>query len=89
MKLIPCSWRTTDMIIKTYYSIPYTHINKVVYELPRHEEVNKFTKMSLVFKNGIWNVVADVYPTQKQGRELISCESKENSYSFPSDKHHI
>jgi len=53
------------MLIKTYYSIPYTHINKIVYELPRHEEVNKFTKMSLVFKNGGWNVVADVYPRLK------------------------
>ena len=58
MKLLPCSWRTTDMIIKTYYSIPYTHIIKIVYELPRHVEVNKFTKMSLLQKNGNWYVVA-------------------------------
>ena len=75
--------------MKTYYSIPYSHINHIVYELPRHVEVNKFTKMSLLQKNDCWYVVADIYSPKSQEYELISCESKENSYSFPSDKHHI
>ena len=76
MKFLPCSWRTTDMLIKTYYSIPYTHINHIVYELPRHEEVNKFTKMSLIQKNDYWYVVADIYSPRPLKDELISCELK-------------
>lgn len=76
------------MIIRTFYN-HNSLVNRVIFELPRHQEVNEFTKMTLVEKRGNWYVIADVYPTQKQGRELISCESKENSYSFPSDKHHI
>jgi hypothetical protein len=37
-------------------------ISRVIYELPRHEAVNKYTKMTLVEKRGYWYVVADVYP---------------------------
>jgi hypothetical protein len=39
-------------------------ISRVIYELPRHEEVNKYTKMTLVEKRGYWYVVADVYPSE-------------------------
>jgi predicted DNA binding protein len=74
MKLLPCSWRNTDMIIRTFYN-HNSLVNRVIYELPRHQEVNEFTKMTLVEKRGNWYVIADVYPTVKENN-LKTLESK-------------
>jgi hypothetical protein len=37
-------------------------VNRIIYELPRHEAVHKYSKMTLVFENDRWNVIADVFP---------------------------
>jgi hypothetical protein len=71
MKFIHYSARTTDMIIKTYYKS-----NKIVYQLPLLEKVDKDTKMSLVFHNGYWCVVAQnaksQVPWEKTRTELYT-----------------
>ena len=59
MKFLPCSWRTTDMVIRTFYN-QLGASTRVIYELPRHEKVHKDTKMSLIEKKGYWYVVADL-----------------------------
>ena len=71
MKLLPCSWRNTDMIIRTFYN-HNSLVNRVIYELPRHQEVNEFTKMTLVEKRGNWYVIADVYP--QNAKSQVPCE---------------
>ena len=45
------------MILRTFYN-HVGSVNRVIYELPRHEEVHKDTKMRLLEKNGSWYVVA-------------------------------
>ena len=47
-------------------------MNRVIYELPRHQEVNEFTKMTLVEKRGHWYVIADVYP--QKAKSQVPCE---------------
>jgi hypothetical protein len=47
------------MVLRTFYN-HFGSVNRVVYELPRHEEVHKDTKMRLVEKDGYWYVIADV-----------------------------
>lgn len=69
MKFVPFSWRSTDMILKTFYN-RLGGVTRVVYELPRHEHVHKDTKMRLIEKDGSWYVLADVK------HELISYGSK-------------
>jgi hypothetical protein len=46
------------MILKTFYNHVGT-VTRIVYELPRHEEIHKDTKMRLVETNGSWYVVAE------------------------------
>ena len=53
------------MVLRTFYN-KLGIVNRVIYELPRHEEVNKFTKMTLVQNNGHWCVVADIYPLESK-----------------------
>lgn len=59
MKFLPSSWRTADMIIRTFYNNVGV-VNRIVYELPRHEEVNKDTKMKVFENKGNWYVIADI-----------------------------
>ena len=59
MKFVPFSWRNTDMILKTFYN-HLGGVTRVIYELPRHEEVHKDTKMKLIEKDGHWYVLADI-----------------------------
>lgn len=59
MKFVPFSWRNTDMILKTFYN-HFGGVTRVVYELPRHEEVHKDTKMKLIEKDGHWYVLAEI-----------------------------
>lgn len=47
------------MILRTFYN-HVGSVNRVIYELPRHEEVHKDTKMRLLEKDGNWFVIADV-----------------------------
>jgi hypothetical protein len=47
------------MIVKTFYN-QVGSVTRVVYELPRHEEVHKDTKMRLVMNNGNWFVIAEL-----------------------------
>jgi hypothetical protein len=47
------------MILRTFYN-QVGIVNRVIYELPRHEEVHKDTKMRLIEKKGQWYVVADL-----------------------------
>ena len=47
------------MILRTFYN-HFGSVTRVVYELPRHEEVHKDTKMRLIEKNGHWFVVAEI-----------------------------
>jgi hypothetical protein len=47
------------MILRTFYN-HVGSVTRVVYELPRHEEVHKDTKMRLIEKNGHWFVVAEI-----------------------------
>jgi hypothetical protein len=51
------------MVLRTLYN-KLGGVNRVIYELPRHEEVNKYTKMNLLEKDGNWYVVADTYPLE-------------------------
>ena len=60
MKILS-SWRNTDMVLRTFYN-HVRSVNQVIYELPRHEAVNKDSKMRLIEKNGYWSVVAYVFP---------------------------
>jgi hypothetical protein len=46
------------MILRTFYN-HVGSITRVIYELPRHEEVHKDTKMRLLEKDGHWYVIAD------------------------------
>lgn len=46
------------MVLRTFYN-HFGSVNRVVYELPRHEEVHKDTKMRLVEKDGNWYVLAE------------------------------
>jgi len=61
--LTPFYHQTRDMILRTLVDKSGT-ISRVVYELPRHEAVNKYTKMTLVEKRGFWYVVADTYSSE-------------------------
>ena len=49
------------MVIRTFYNQLGT-VNRVIYELPRHAEVHKDTKMRLVESKGHWYVVATKEP---------------------------
>jgi hypothetical protein len=68
-----------DMIVKTFLNDKGL-VRTVIYELPRHEAVNKYTKMTLVEKNGYWSVVADVFPHQglsvvpQKAKSQVPCE---------------
>ena len=53
------------MVLRTFYNHVGV-VTRIVYELPRHEEVHKDTKMKLVETNGSWYVVAE--PLAKPGR---------------------
>jgi len=55
--------QTMNMIVKTFLNDKGL-VRTVIYELPRHEAVNKYTKMTLVEEKGYWSVVADVFPHQ-------------------------
>jgi hypothetical protein len=59
MKFLPCSWRTCDSVLRTFFTQKGV-VNRVIYELPKHEDVHKHTKMRLVEKNGNWFVIADI-----------------------------
>ena len=59
MKFLPSSWRVTDMILRTFFTQRGV-VNRVVYELPQHEEVHNDTKMRLVMNNDKWYVIADL-----------------------------
>jgi hypothetical protein len=85
MKFLPCSWRTCDSVLRTFFTQKGV-VNRVIYELPKHEDVHKHTKMRLVEKNGNWFVIADI--AKKSEHEHSSCVSKESSCSFPFDKYH-
>ena len=58
------------MYIKTYYRVPYTVVSHVVYELPRHVDVNMHCKMTMYEKNGILHVVATRPLESEVGRAL-------------------
>ena len=73
MKFLPCSWRTTDMIMRTFYN-QHGVINRVIYELPQHDAVNKYSKMSLFEKNGNWFVVARSRQSQN-AKSHVPCEN--------------
>lgn len=62
MKILS-SWRNTDMVLRTFYN-HVGAVTRVVYELPRHEEVHKNTKMRLIEKDGNWFVVADILKSE-------------------------
>ena len=47
------------MILRTFYN-HFGSVNRVVYELPRHDDVHKDTKMRLLENNGSWYVIADL-----------------------------
>jgi hypothetical protein len=49
------------MILRTFYNNVGV-VTRVIYELPRHEEVHKDTKMRLLEKNGSWYVIAETLP---------------------------
>jgi hypothetical protein len=74
--LTPFYHQTRDMIMRTLIDKAGV-ISRVVYELPRHEEVNKYTKMTLVEKRGYWYVVADVYPVNRLKSE-VTCSLAED-----------
>jgi hypothetical protein len=59
--LTPFYHHTREMVMRTLIDKSGA-VSRVIYELPHHEEVNKYTKMTLVEKRGYWYVVADVYP---------------------------
>jgi hypothetical protein len=72
--LTPFYHQTLEMVMRTLVDKSGA-ISRVIYELPRHEEVNKYTKMTLVEKRGYWYVVADVYPLEgKVTRSLAEDE---------------
>jgi len=72
--LTPFYHQTLEMVMRTLVDKSGA-ISRVIYELPRHEEVNKYTKMTLVEKRGYWYVVADVYPLEgKVARSLAEDE---------------
>jgi hypothetical protein len=58
MKFLPSSWQTTDMIVRTFFT-NVGIINRVVFELPQHEEVNKDTSMRIIEKHGKFYVIAE------------------------------
>lgn len=53
------------MVLRTFYN-KLGGVNRVIYELPLHEEVNKYTKMNLLEKDGYWYVVADIYSLESK-----------------------
>ena len=61
--LTPFYHQTREMIMRTLIDRSGM-ISRVIYELPRHEAVNKYTKMTLVEKRGYWYVVADTYSSE-------------------------
>jgi hypothetical protein len=61
------------MILRTFYN-HVGSVNRVVYELPRHEEVHKDTKMRLLEKDGSWYVIADL--ERKVARALGEDENR-------------
>lgn len=63
------------MIVKTFLNNRGL-VRTVIYELPRHEAVNKYTKMTLVEENGYWYVVAYVFP--HQGLSVVPCATSQN-----------
>ena len=73
MKFLPTSWRNTDMILRTFYN-HVGSVTRVIYELPRHEEVHKDTKMRLLEKDGHWYVIADL--ERKVARALGEDENR-------------
>ena len=71
MKFLPFYSQTMDMIVKTFLNNKGL-VRTVIYELPRHEAVNKYTKMTLIEKNGYWSVVAYVFP--QNAKSHVPCE---------------
>lgn len=61
------------MVLRTFYN-HVGSVNRVVYELPRHEEVHKDTKMRLLEKDGHWYVIADL--ERKVTRALAEDEDR-------------
>ena len=55
------------MIIRTFYN-QIGIVNRIVYELPRHEEIHKNTKMTLIEKDGRWYVIA------QKAKSHVPCE---------------
>lgn len=77
MKFLSFFSQTRDMLIKTFLTDKGL-VNRVIYELPRHEAVNKYSKMTLVFENGEWNVIADVFPYDLKGEVSSTLAENEN-----------
>jgi hypothetical protein len=77
MKFLPYSWRSADMIVKTFYNLNGV-VNRVIYELPVHEEVHKDTKMKLVENNGRWYVIADTDASSLEGKVTRSLAENKN-----------
>jgi len=77
MKFLPYSWRSADMIVKTFYNLNGI-VNRVIYELPVHEEVHKDTKMKLVENNGRWYVIADTDASSLEGKVTRSLAENKN-----------
>ena len=78
--LTPFYHQTRDMVMRTLVDKSGA-VSRVIYELPQHEEVNKYTKMTLVEKRGYWYVVADVYPLPKDACGLkgkVTCTLAED-----------
>lgn len=77
-----------DMIVKTFLNNKGL-VRTVVYELPQHEAVNKYTKMTLVEERGYWYVVADVFPQKAQSHQnaksQVPCE-KTNTELYTYEK---
>jgi hypothetical protein len=66
------------MILRTFYN-RLGGVTRVVYELPRHEHVQKDTKMRLLEKDGSWYVLAETRGSSRHMRlmdEPISYGSK-------------
>jgi hypothetical protein len=65
------------MIVKTFYNLNGV-VNRVIYELPVHEEVHKDTKMKLVENNGRWYVIADTDASSLEGKVTRSLAENKN-----------
>lgn len=77
------------MILRTFLTQRGV-VNRVVYELPQHEEVHKDTKMRLVMNNDKWYVIAYPLKTGGEGEASINPLLKGKvASSLAEDKHGV